>query len=371
VIHFWVPETPSGIDSWDPDREPTLHASGAGHNLLELYVRLRRLGVPVTLGPQASAEARLLVVYSKSLHESRAALRVALRALQQADGRLALIRSDAPLSWKFPVRPLVEFMPTAALVRRPWQRWLPPLPQRGLLPRGAARRGRIRSVAFKGNPTNVPPVLRSPQWAEELGARGLEWFLDVPSRTDGPDQRWHDFASVDAVLCVRDPDVVWDVRGKPATRLINAWLAGSIPLAERERGYVELGVDEQDVFFIRTPFDGLEVIDRLNADGELLRRVERRIDERAAEFGPEAVLELWREALVQAAISGMPILHRPALAARVYRARAVAAVATPLDPFLRRADRRLAPAKRWGARWKRKLRALRVSSERDPYPPAA
>lgn len=352
MIHFWLPaRPPEGLDEWDPDVEPTLHASGTGHNLLELYVRLRNLGVPVTIGPEAATGTRLLVVYSKSLYQSRPATRLALDSLQHSHGRLALIRSDAPVSWRFPVRPLVEFMPTAAAADRPWQRWLPPLPQRGLLPRDPARRGRIRSLAFKGNPTNVPAEFLAPDWDRALRAHGLEWHLDVPQATDGSDQSWHDFRGVDAVLCVRHPDFGWDVRRKPATRLVNAWLAGSIPLAEREPGYVELGEDGRDVFFISSPLEAVGVVDRLNVDPSRLAEVERRIGERAEEFRLEITLERWREALVEAAGARVAVLG----AARVYRARAVAAVTTPVDPYLRRADRRLAPLKRFAARGKRRF----------------
>jgi hypothetical protein len=356
LIHFWLPSAPAGLDAWDPDLEPALHASGVGHNLLELYVRLVRNGLPVTIGPEAVPGSRLVVIYSKSLYQSKSMLRQALRSVQQAGGAVALIRSDAPVSWRFPVRPLVEFMPTASMVRRPWQRWLPPLPQRGLRPRDAARRGRIRSVAFKGNPTNVPSALLSTEWRDALTARDLEWILDTPSRTDGSDQAWHDFTQVDAVLCVRHPDFGWDVRRKPATRLINAWLAGSIPLAECEPGYTELATEAADVFFIRTPFDSLDAIDRLNADSSLLRTVEQRIGERAAAFVPEVTLARWQEALVEAASSRRPGLRHRLLPVAVRRARATTAVAQHLEPAVRPIDRKLAPAKRWGARWKRRLR---------------
>ena len=178
-------------------------------------------------------DTRLLVVFPKSVYQ-RGRLRAVLRAGQRAGGRFAVIRSDTPLSWALPVRPVVEFMPTQGAVTQPWQEWLPPLPQRGLQPRAAERCGRIRSLAFKGYPENVPAELTTPEWAAGLAARGVEWLLDVAADSDGAGQRWHDFSAVDAVLCVRASRATANVERKPATRLINAWVAGCVPLAERD-----------------------------------------------------------------------------------------------------------------------------------------
>ena len=158
-----------------------------------------------------------------------------------------------------PVRPVVEFMPTQGAVTQPWQEWLPPLPQRGLQRRAAERCGRIRSLVFKGYPEKLPAELATPEWAAGLAARGVEWLLDAAADSDGDGQRWHDFSAVDAVLCVRASRASANVERKPATRLINAWVAGCVPLAERDPAYLELGTDATDVFFIDSPSEALGV----------------------------------------------------------------------------------------------------------------
>ncbi len=357
MIHFWVPSTtasPADVLAWDPDREPGRYASGVGHNLLELGVRLQRGGLDVSLGEEVPRGARLLVVFPKSVYQ-RGRLQAVLRAGQRAGGRFAVVRSDTPLSWGFPVRPVVEFMPTRGAVRHRWQQWLPPLPQRGLEPRLEDRFGRIRSVAFKGYPENVPSVLGTPEWAEALASRGVEWLLDAAADADGAGQRWHDFAAVDAVLCVRAERTTENIERKPATRLINAWAAGCVPLAEPDPGYVELGTDGSDVFFIDSPFGALSVIDRLNADGDLLARVERRIRERAATFAAASILDQWREALVEAA-SPAGASRRRFQATRTIRARATLASGAFLDPALAPARRAIAITRRRAALWRKALR---------------
>jgi Glycosyl transferases group 1 len=354
VIHFWVPAAtadPADLREWDPDLEPRRYANGVGHNVLELYVRLARRGVEVTAGEEIPRRARLVVVFSKSVYRPPR-LRALLREAQGADSGFAVIRSDAPLSWSFPVRPVVEFMPTQATVRRPWQQWLPPLLQRGLVRRRDDRRGRIRSVAFKGSAGNIHPVLESVEWVEGLASRGLEWRVDAPRLGDCSDQSWHDFETIDAVLCTRGARTP-AIHRKPPTRLINAWAAGCVPLADPDPSYLELATDGDDVFFVESPLAGLEVIDRLNADEQLLSRVERRIDDRAAEFSASAIVDQWRDALVGAAETAPG--RRRARAARVAVARVTVTGSQLLDPVARPSRRGIAVARVRALRWKQRL----------------
>jgi hypothetical protein len=302
VIHFWLHDPPPAAElaGWDPDLEPRRFASGVGHNVLELAKRLELLGVPVSVGRKVPGDARLLVLYLVDSLQTAAALRGALRAAQEARGRFAVIRSDAPSSWAFPVRPVREFAPTRTSIVKPWQRWVPPLPQRGLLPRRPERQGRIHCLTFKGNPENVPSELLSRAWSDSLASRGIRWWLDTPARTDGSDQCWHDFTEVDAALCMRHPLRARDAARKPATRLTNTWVAGCVPFAAREPGYLELGRDGRDVFFVDTPWQCLELLDDLNADAARLSAVEREIDRRGEEYALEKTAQRWREAIFEA-----------------------------------------------------------------------
>ncbi len=308
MIHFWLHNPPplEELTDWCPDSEPQRYASGVGHNLLELYKRLEAEGVDVSVGSDVPSGVRLLVVFLKSAFEKRPTrrrpLRDALRAVQRVGGRFVLIRSDAPPEWEFPARPVAEFVPTASMIQHPWQRWLPPLPQRGLIPRRPERYGRIRSLAWKGNPPGVHPDLLSPRWLEALEARGVRWWLDAPGHTDGSDQAWHDFAEVDAVLCVRTPEQIERFgAAKPPTRLINAWVAGSIPFAGPEPAYLELASQSEDALFIDSPWACLELIDRLNADPRTITAIEERCRIRAEEFSLQSVVARWRDALLDAA----------------------------------------------------------------------
>jgi hypothetical protein len=301
VIHFWLPTAPSEDEllSWDPDLDPTRFASGVGHNIYELFARLRADGMRVTLGPIVPMGVELLVLYAVSI-EGLAERKRALAVVRRGHGRYVLIRADAPANFRMPLAPLVDFVPIPSRVRRSNERWLPPLPQRGLVPRSPERFGRILTAAFKGNPENAPAGLRSAAFASALSDRGIELVIDTPSRTDGSDQSWHDFRCVDVVLCLRRADKWRDIDRKPPTKLLNAWSGGCIPLAGREPGYLDIATDGEDAFFVDDPDACLSVIDRLLADSDLLARVERRVVQQSEVYSQNVVLGLWRDALLEA-----------------------------------------------------------------------
>jgi len=302
VIHFWLPAAPSSAEllAWDPDAEPQRYASGVGHNVYELFNRLARDGVDVTLGPELGPGVHLTVLYAPSI-ESLAPRKRAVDVIRRSQGRYALIRADAPVEFRLPVRPVVDFVPLRSAAAEGWQRWLPPLPQRGLVPRSPDRYGRIRSVAFKGNPENVPPELWTGGWEAKLASRKIACVLDVPRATDGSDQAWHDFSAVDVVLCVRNPPKRRDLARKPATRLLNAWAAGCIPFVEREPAYLELVHDGEDSFVVDGLDHCLDVLDDLAADPARIGGLERGVERQRGNLAPAVVLARWAQALLDAA----------------------------------------------------------------------
>lgn len=321
LIHFWCPDAlAAGVESWDPDAEPRRYASGVGHVLLELYARLLGAGARVELGESATRRPALVLVAAGLVRKHRSNLEASLRAVARARGRVILVRSDIPLAWRFPLEPTVELMPYRALAIAPYQRWLPPLPQRGLRPRPAGSIERIETVTIKCNPATLPDELRDETIAAALEAQGVRLWIDMPQQTDGSDQTWHDFSTVEAALCARSSMVgeAW-ITSKPATKLINAWAAGCIPLATREAAYVELGREGEDVCFVDDVNELPRVVAELNGDRAALSRLQRGSRRRQAEFAPAAVLTLWRNLLEDAAATAPPS-----------RARTVRAVAAAL-----------------------------------------
>jgi hypothetical protein len=136
----------------------------------------------------------------------------------------------------------------------------------------------------------------APPFEDGLAAAGAALWLDMPRQTDGSDQRWHDFSDVDAVLCARRGDPARE-RRKPGTKLINAWVAGCLPLATHEPGYVELGRHGEDVWFVDAVAEIPAAVAHLNRHPEAVRRLVEGVEQRRDEFAPTRVLGQWRALL--------------------------------------------------------------------------
>jgi hypothetical protein len=287
-VHFWISDPTPEVDGWDPDSAPERYSTGVGHNLYELYVRLRAAGRSVTLGP-AQPDHGVVVVFARSLRPL-----TAQRALLGGLGSkpLIMIRSDIDPDWRTRLTPDIEVMPYASAVASPSQTWIPALPQRGMIHRSVERFGCIRTVGFKGNPQNLPEFMRERAWVQALEAIGLRWLPDAPQRGDGSDHTWHDFSGMDVAVCLRAEDVgrrSW----KPATKLINAWCAGVIPLVGPEPGYLDLVTPNKDAFLVANESDVIAALRRLVSDPELVQATERAIEQRAKDFATDAVLDQW------------------------------------------------------------------------------
>ena len=281
------------MDGWDPDSAPERYSTGLGHNLYELYARLRAAGEPVTLGPEVPDDAVVVLAFAKSLRALSAQYAL-LRGLGSKP--VVLIRSDMDPEWHLRFPPDVEVMPYGSAVTGPSQTWVPALPQRGLIRRSADRFGHIRTVGFKGHRTNLPSFMRERSWALTLEGMGLRWLVDSPRLGDDSDQSWHDFSQVDVAVCLRAEEVgrrSW----KPATKLINAWCAGAVPLVGPEPAYLDLVTPNEDAFVVDNEADVVAALKRLTAEPAMVQAIEAAIERRAKAFTRDAVLDQWRSLL--------------------------------------------------------------------------
>ena len=179
----------------------------------------------------------------------------------------------------------------------PTDDFIPHWPQPGLIPRDPARGRRIETLCFKGSETNLYEPFRSPAFREELQSCGLELQYDVKENAGPADPpRWHDYSSTDLVLAVRDATEV-DLKIKPASKLVNAWLAGCPALLGPEPAFQALRRGELDYFEVREPKDVLAVVAKLRDSPSLFEAIVRNGTARAAEFSHQRVTECWHRLL--------------------------------------------------------------------------
>ncbi len=260
---------------------------------------MRLAGHRVTIGPRVPTAADVVVWFPDGA-DPRATLSKRWRVAPHAQ---ILIRGDRRLPWKPLVEPDMTIVPNGSDV---WQkradgpsRFIPLLPQRGLIARRPERFGSISTIAFKGNPENVPDYLRDASFIKDLGRIGLSLRLDVPLNTDGGLNRWHDFADVDITLCVRVPSSEYNLLRKTPTRLINGWVAGSIPLIAPEPAYLEVCTEGEDALVVDGPDEIISLLQSLKNDPSRILRVESSVRARGIEYSPRAILKQWEDLLLE------------------------------------------------------------------------
>jgi hypothetical protein len=90
------------------------------------------------------------------------------------------------------------------------------------------------------------------------------------------------------------PDVL---RTKPATKLVNAWLAGTPALLGAEPAFAGLRRSELDYLEVATPDDALGALRRLREEPGLFRAMVENGERRADELSAEAVTARWEAVL--------------------------------------------------------------------------
>jgi hypothetical protein len=188
----------------------------------------------------------------------------------------------------------IEIVQNSASVESDTDILVPHWPQPGLTPRGQERGNRIENLVYKGRSHNLYHEFRSPEFNEKLTALGVRLSIDDEKGREIPD--WGDFRTADLVLAVRDL-TERDALLKPASKLVNAWIAGSPALLGPEPAFRELRESHLDYIEVRTVDDVLDAIRRLKSDPALYHRMIANGFKRAEDFTRDRIVKRWVEVL--------------------------------------------------------------------------
>ena len=167
---------------------------------------------------------------------------------------------------------------------------IPHWPQPALLPRHVERGTRIETLAFYGSENNLDPRFRTP--AFEASLLGLGVRLRIHGREGADSVAWNDYRDVDLVLAARNLTRD-DALTKPASKLVNAWLAGVPALLGPEPVFRDLRRSELDYVEVSTADDALRAIARFRAEPGLYETFVVNGRERARAFSVDAVSQRW------------------------------------------------------------------------------
>ena len=172
----------------------------------------------------------------------------------------------------------------------PASHYLPHWPQPALLPRSADRGDLIETIVFHGHEANLDERFRTATFARELQRLGVR--LHVSGRDSSERVAWNDYRACDLVLAARNL-TERDAFTKPASKLVNAWLAGVPAMLGPEPAFQHLRRDELDFFEVNGTADVLRVVERLQRDPRRYRAAIRQGRQRGEEFASEKIADRW------------------------------------------------------------------------------
>jgi hypothetical protein len=298
-VHFYYDLAEYEIDDWDPDQNPRKYSDGFSHNILELAVRLRTLGHETTCGPLIPPKTDLLCLYKAELDIANFSFQKCWNFMKY---KTIHIRSDLAIRsiLQFPTH--LTIAPNRQMENRVRHKYLPPLPQRGLVKSQRKLSDLLVNLTIKCNPETIPEWLLRMKEELVFEKEGFSLLIDSPSKTAGDDHSWNDFTDVDVSLVLRNDNN--PSGGKPPTRLLNAWLAGTIPFVSPEITYLEHVSDGENAFIINGPDEIISLVKKLNSDTRYLESIRSNIKIISTTNNVKQVLKMYEKEFSQLIANG-------------------------------------------------------------------
>lgn len=160
-------------------------------------------------------------------------------------------------------------------------------PQPGLIPR-KDRQDQIRTVAYAGDPLNN--CLKQTPIQEDLKLLGLT-YKDIDQNN------WNDFSQIDLLLAIRSFDGE-EYHDKPASKLINGWLADVPVISSCDSAYRQIANPGQDYILVQSYNELIEAIKGLANNRLLYQNLIQNGRLKREKYTRELIAESWRNILV-------------------------------------------------------------------------
>jgi hypothetical protein len=289
-VHFFLQPSAIALDralTLDPDRDWTDLRRAREVWIVQTWNRLCSQGLKPTLSDQAPGTG--IIVYHKEDQ------RVLLNRLPRgATPVLVGVRAD----FRSCTYADFEVLQNGYFADGRRSFFIPHWPQPGLIPRDAQRGDRVERIAYKGYVGNLAPEFRSERWRQFLQQQNMVFEDDavLDDAFDHPIQtRFHDYHEVDLVLAVRPGES----RNKPASKLVNAWLAGIPALLSPDYPFEELRQSPLDFLAVRDLAEAEAAVLRLKRETGLFREMIEHGRLRGAQFTVDKITQFWATLLYQ------------------------------------------------------------------------
>lgn len=316
TVTFYLPDAAQvdRLAAADPDRDWRLFGTGVQVWIGQTFLRLKARGHAVALSAGVPTHG---IVVAHADHVPRL---LAERGLW-SDLTIVSARADRPVQPQADVE-IVQNRSSADGARVfHLQHW----PQPGLIARAQDRGTRVENVAFKGAAGEMAPALADDAWLAAMAGLGVRWHCDAAQWVSNDTQYatdWNDYGSTDVIVAVRK-DMQGSYPRKPASKLINAWLAGVPAILGPEQAYRELRRSDLDYIEVTSAAEAQRAIDTLRNNPWLYAAMVENGKKRAAEVSAQVCTDAWADLLFnQLPRRARPALPRLTLFAKTMRCRA-------------------------------------------------
>lgn len=166
--------------------------------------------------------------------------------------------------------------------------YIPHWPQPGIVKRDISRGEKLENIVYMGNKENIDEFYTSTQFISALDSLGMRLIIQ--------DCDWWNYREADVVLAIRTGPPFF-LSTKPASKLVNAWIAGCPAILSQESGYRELKESNDDYIEALCPEDVLTALKRLYENPDLVLRMRENGHRRATAFSVEAIAKIWERFL--------------------------------------------------------------------------
>lgn len=178
-----------------------------------------------------------------------------------------------------------------------WQsHFIPHWPQPSIIPRNPNRGETFENIMFLGNEVNLIPELRDQYWYDQLDKLGLKFKKKLSH------DQWHDYSDTDVILAIRSLGCQNYWRGKPASKLYNAWHAGVPAILGFETAFRAERKSNLDYLEATSLEEIILSLKQLQHNKELRRAIIENGWLRARETQPDKMGARWQEFLINFAV---------------------------------------------------------------------
>lgn len=178
--------------------------------------------------------------------------------------------------------------------------YLPHWPQPNIIKRDSQRGSRIENIEFKGAKQNLDSRFFSEDFVQQLNINSM--WLKLSTANGGGvknlDNRiWRDFSHCDIQLAVR-PMRSQGWNNKPASKLINGWIAEVPSLLGAESAFKYYKKSDLDYIEVSSPKEALQAINKLQKNPNLYADMIANGLQRAKEFQESYIANQWQKTLL-------------------------------------------------------------------------